>query len=190
MFIPLTDNRRLFLLDNAHDGVHERILKEKRDFLVHRFFYNPGRLYSLDSRRLIGLYQTARPQLDSTEITDDDNQNIRQSVRINLSQNRLARCAGGLSVVIGTEILPFMSQHIGIATMARIVILLLIELHLLFHFVYRMHRMNESQELAPLLAIFSFRRCCYRLIYVISFHILPIQKTPATGFHRQPELQR
>ena len=74
--------------------------------------------------------------------------------------------------------------------MARIVILLLIELHLLFHFVYRMHRMNESQELAPLLAIFSFRRYCYRLIYVISFHILPIQKTPAAGFHRQPELQR
>ena len=190
VFIPLTDNRRLFLLDNAHDGIHERILKEKGDFLVHRFFYNPGRLYGFDGCCLIGLYQAARPQLDSTEITDDDNQDIRKPVRINLSQNRFPGCTRRLPVVIGTEILPFVSQHVGIATMACIVILLLIVLHLLFHFVYRMHWVNKSQEFTPFLAILPFCRCCYRLIYVISFHIPTVQKTPATGFYRQPELQR
>ena len=106
----------------------------------------------------IGYNQSARTQFDASEITHYDNQYIRQFVGIDLSQNRFACRARRLTVVVGTEVLPLMPQHIGVAHVAGVVVFLLVSFQMRLHLLYCTHRQGDGNELAALFSVNALGR--------------------------------
>ena len=90
--------------------------------------------YCFGSGCLVSDNQSAGSQFYTSKVTDHYNKDIRQLIGIYLPQNRLSCGTRRLSVIICSEILPFMPQHISVTHMAGIVIFLLIRVKMLLLF--------------------------------------------------------
>ena len=67
------------------------------------FFNDGGSGNGFGGSSLISYNQSTRTQLDTAEVAHYDDENIRQFVGIDLSQNRLACRTRWFAVVVGTE---------------------------------------------------------------------------------------
>ena len=63
-----------------------------------------------------------------------------------------------LAVVVGTEVLPLMAQHVGVAHVAGVVIFLLVSFQMRLHLLYCTHRQGNSNELAALFSVNALGR--------------------------------
>jgi hypothetical protein len=70
-----------------------------------------------------------------------------------LSEDGLASCRRGLSVIIGPELGALRAQHIGIADVTGIVILLTISGKEVFNLLDGFYMMSEGEELATLFGV-------------------------------------
>ena len=153
----LREDVRSFLLDDAHDLVHQQVLEGDFYAGIHRLLYNLSGSYGLGSGGFVSLYESARAQFHAAEVADHDDEDVGQLVGVYLSEDGLACRAGGFAVIICPELLPLMAKHIGIAYMARIKVFLCVLIHKLLDLIYGRNRKSEGKELASLLRICARR---------------------------------
>ena len=125
----------IILFYNTHHIIQKRIFKRHTYIILNKafdYFIRPDRF---DSSFTISDDQPARSQFYSSEITNYDNQYIRQSERIDLSEYRFSCCSRRFSVIIRTKVHTLMSQHIRPTNVSGIIILLLIYFKVFLNFI-------------------------------------------------------
>ena len=100
----MADDTRIHVLDDAHHIVHLRIGKG----ILHDFLYltrlDSSVVDGISSSLAIGYDESAGAKVDTTILTYHDDEDVRQFVAVNLSEDGLACCARWLSIVVGTEL--------------------------------------------------------------------------------------
>ena len=102
--------------------------------------------------------EPAGAQLHPTEVADHQDEDVRQLVGVDLSEDGFASCSAGFTIVVGPENKSFVAEHVGVADVASIVVFLLVFVEQKLHLLHRRNRKSEGKELASLLRIGAFRR--------------------------------
>ena len=118
--------------------------------------------------------QSAGTQLHTSEIADDDNENIRQFRLRDLSKDRLASRRRWFTIIIGTKLGALRTQHIGITTMSGIVIFLTVPGNNLLHLVNGRHVVSKGEKLTPLFGVISLAYCIWYSLEFVN-HIFYIE---------------
>jgi hypothetical protein len=121
---------------------------------------------SIGSSLTIGDNQTACAEIDATIIADNYNQYIRELCGIDLSKNRLSGCRRWFAIVVGTELCSLGTQHIGIADVAGIVVLLTIVSQQFLDLINGGYMMSEGEELTSLFSIIALASALYGFVFV------------------------
>ena len=141
----------------------------------------------------VGNDKPARTKLYTTEITHHNHKHIGEFLAVYLPQDRLAGCTRRLSVVIGTLLVATLTQTVGIAHVARIVVFLLVYLEMLLYLLNGGYRNGKSKELAAFLGVDGLTLLFYGLVYILFKHCYPFiffsksfiqaasRRTPSSG---------
>ena len=91
--------------------------------------------------------------VDAYSTINDNYQDIREIVRINLSKYWFTSSTRWFAVIIGTKISTFCTEHIGITHMACVVIFLTIHGKNILYLLYRFHMMGKGKKLTTFLSV-------------------------------------
>ena len=157
----MCDDLRIEVFHDFHYGVHHGELVGEGDVVVNGTFYNRCVLEGFDGGLAVGDDETAGAELYAAEVSDDNDEDVGQTIGVYLSEDGFASSARWFAVIVGAEFRPLRSQHIGIAGMAGIVVTLLIFRHILLDLLDRLNGQGKCKELTPLFRVSSFCDCCY-----------------------------
>ena len=111
--------------------------------------------------------KSAGAEINAAIVSNDDDKDVGELVGVDLSEDGLACRRRGFAVVVGAELLPTRPQHVGIADVARVEILLAILRQEFLHLIDVLDMMGKGEELTPLLRVESFAYVRgYRLVFV------------------------
>src|SRR5665647_2828538 len=146
IFETLTRYLGIGVFDDAHNFVHEYIVKKDGDAFVDRFFNNFSLIECISSGFFVGNYQSPGSKQNASKITNDDDENIGQLAGIYLSQYGSSGSPRWFAIIIGTKFFSVSTKHICVANVARIVIFFSIVFYYFFHFVSTAHRDSKRQK--------------------------------------------
>ena len=92
-----------------------------------------------------------------------------------LPENGLSRRSRRFTIIIGTKILSRCTQHISIAHVPCIIVLLLIRFKMRFYLIKGTHRQSDGNKLASLFCINTFGRFDDSFISIFSSHAAKIR---------------
>ena len=96
-----------------------------------------------------------RTELYSSEIAHDTDEDIRQIVAVDLSEDGLAGCRRGLTVIVGTKLLAFCPYHVSIAAVACVIIFLAGRSDDIHSFLHRFYMMSKGEEFTAFVRVVS-----------------------------------
>ena len=151
----LADDTGRKFFDNAHHIVHHGI----GEIIFHQLFDLTGDDFGVvecfPCRLSVCHDESARTQIDASVISHDDDEHVGEFERIDLSEDGFAGCSSRFAVIVGSEVLAFMSQHIGIANVSCVVVAFAIVVKQLSDFVEGFDKMRKGEELTPFLGVNS-----------------------------------
>ena len=124
--IGLRNDAGLHLLDDSHHIIHQRVGERVGDDFLHLagFYLRVGD--GISSGFTVGDNQTGCTEIHTTIVAHHDDEDIREFVAVDLSEDGFTSSAGGLAVVVGSELQSFRAEHVGIAHVAGIEVFLAI----------------------------------------------------------------
>jgi len=164
--VSLADDTWLHLLDDAHHLVHHRAGERISDDFLYLARLDLCMGDGIGSGLAIGNDESAGTEVHTPIIAHDYNQDVGKFVGVDLSEYGLTGCAGGLAIVVGTEIGTLRAEHIGVADMAGIVVFLAVAGQKVLDFIDRRHMMSEGEELTPLVGVVTLASALYGLVFV------------------------
>ena len=165
--VSLADDAWLHLLDDSHHLVHQRVGERVGDDFLYLARFNLCVGNGVGSGLAIGDDKSAGAQIHAPVVAHHDDEDIGEFVGVDLSEYGLAGCAGGLAIVVGTEVGTLRAEHIGVADMAGVVIFLAIAGQKVLDLVDCRHMMNEGEELTPLVGVVALASGLYGLEFVV-----------------------
>ena len=124
-------------------------------------------LEGVGCRALVCPYQTGDSELDTPEISDNHHEYVAQPGRIYLPEYGPPCRTGRLAIVICPPHISLQAYAVGIAMMARVVVLLLEGSPDLLDFSFALHRICQSDEAASVVFEKSFGSFLYATICII-----------------------
>ena len=146
----LADDAGLHIFDDAHHIIHHHIGEAVGNFLLDEPFLLHSMVDGIGCRLAVGHDESAGAQQDTAKIADDHHEDIGEFPAVDLSQDRLAGSAARFAVIVGSELVAFMSQHISPADVSCVEVFLAVLGHNLFHLVNTLHVVGKGEEFTTL----------------------------------------
>ncbi len=120
----------------------------------------------------VGYDQPARTEIYPAVVSHYDDKNVRKFVAVDLAKDGLAGRAARFAVVVGPECRPVRTEHVGVADMAGVIILLSVCVQNFRNLVYGCDMMGKGEELTPLFGVISLAYVRYCFIFVGHFFVV------------------
>ena len=164
----LAQDAGLHVFHHAHDAVHHGIGEIVGDDLFHlaRFLFGMGK--GKGGGLTVGHNEATCAEIDATIIAHHDDEDVGQLGGIDLPEDGFSCGGGWLAIVVGTEILAFCSQHIGIAHMTGVVEPLSVTGKKVLHLVVCLDMMGPGKELRAFLGVVALAHAADSGVGVVS----------------------
>lgn len=149
----LSEYARLHVFDDAHDAIHHGVGELVGDGLFNQSLLDDGIVEGCSGCLAVGDDETAGAEVDASIIAHHDDEDVGEATADYLPEDGLAGCGRGLAVVVGAEDAALGAEPVGVAAVARVVVLLAVVRHYCGSLVGCVDMMGKGEKLAAFLGV-------------------------------------